>query len=382
MAVAVICEFNPFHNGHAYFLDRVRRAVGEPVIAVMSGSFTQRGEVAVCSKFDRARAALRGGADLVVELPAVRAVSSAQRFAEGGAAVAAGFDCVTSLAFGCETDDLALLKTASDAADDSAVSAIVSRLMAEGEYYPRALQKAAGEVFGEAVAAALSSPNNILAAEYLRALRGTDIRPVAIRRVGAAHDSSSASDGFASASHIRELIRNGDEASAFMPSKVEEPARPERLERALLYRLRTMSAAELAELPEVSEGLENRIAAAVLKYNSTEEILSAVKTKRYTHARLRRILTYALLGITEELQARTPSYARVLGFTEAGAALLKSFRGEVVTSVAAAMRSDSPNRDFLAKDILATDVAALAYDRILPCSADYLTKISKENYAE
>ena len=167
-----------------------------------------------------------------------------------------------------------------------------------------------------------------------------------------------------------------------MPGKVEEPARPERLERALLYRLRTMSAAELAELPEVSEGLENRIAAAVLKYNSTEEILSAVKTKRYTHARLRRILTYALLGITEELQARTPSYARVLGFTESGAALLKSFRGEVVTSVAAAMRSDSPNRDFLAKDILATDVAALAYDRILPCSADYLTKIAKENYAK
>ena len=364
MAVAVICEFNPFHNGHAYFLDRVRRAVGEPVIAVMSGSFTQRGEVAVCSKFDRARAALRGGADLVVELPAVRAVSSAQRFAEGGAAVAAGFDCVTSLAFGCETDELALLKTASDAADDGAVSAIVSRLMAEGEYYPRALQKAAGEVFGDAVAAALSSPNNILAAEYLRALRGTDIRPVAIRRVGAAHDSSSASDGFASASHIRELIRNGAEASAFMPGKVEEPTRPERLER------------------EVSEGLENRIAAAVLKYNSIEEILSAVKTKRYTHARLRRILTYALLGITEELQAQTPSYARVLGFTEAGAAMLKSFRGEVVTSVAAAMRSDSPNRDFLAKDILATDVAALAYDRILPCSADYLTKIAKENYAK
>ena len=382
MAVAVICEFNPFHNGHAYFLDAVRRRVDEPVIAVMSGSFTQRGEVSLCSKFDRARAALRCGADLVTELPVVRAVSPAQRFAEGGVAVASGFECVTALAFGCETADLSLLQAAADAAYDTAVQTRVRALMDAGEYYPRALQKAVETVYGEPVARVLASPNNILAVEYLRALRGTNICPLPILRTGAAHDSSLTTGRYASASYIREQLRGGKDASAYLPCAVHDMTRPALLDRVLLCRLRSMDAAALAALPEVSEGLENRILAAVRQYNSVEEILSAVKTKRYTHARLRRILVYALLNITADMQAQLPSYARVLGFTERGATLLKSFRGEVITSVAAVMKSESPNRDYLAKDILATDIAALAYDTVKSCSTDYLTKIIRESCAE
>lgn len=381
MAVAVICEFNPFHNGHAYLLRQVKQQKDQPVVAVMSGSFTQRGETAICSKFERAQTALRNGADLVVELPVVRAVSNAQRFASGGVAVAGSFSCVDTLAFGCETDDLSLLSAAAEAAHSPDVQARVAELMSQGEYYPRALHQAVEAACGEQTAQVLASPNNILAVEYLRAVKGTGIEPLPILRMGAAHDSDSPKDGFASASLIRKKLRAGEDVSAYVPEVPREITDESLLERVLLYRLRTMTAEELAALPEVSEGLENRITDAVSKYNSIEEILSAVKTKRYIHARLRRIMVYALLGITESLQAQQPGYVRVLGMNDAGASMLRDCRFEVVTSPAKTLKTSPCLRPFLEKDILATDIAALAFDRVKQCGTDYLTKIIKENCA-
>lgn len=381
MAVAVICEFNPFHNGHAYLLRQVKQQKDQPVVAVMSGSFTQRGETAICSKFERAQTALRNGADLVVELPVVRAVSNAQRFASGGVAVAGSFSCVDTLAFGCETDDLSLLSAAAEAAHSPDVQARVAELMSRGEYYPRALHQAVEAACAEQTAQVLASPNNILAVEYLRAVKGTGIEPLPILRTGAAHDSDSPKDGFASASLIRKKLRAGEDVSAYVPEVPREITDESLLERVLLYRLRTMTAEELAALPEVSEGLENRITDAVSKYNSIEEILSAVKTKRYIHARLRRIMVYALLGITESLQAQQPGYVRVLGMNDAGASMLRDCRFEVVTSPAKTLKTSPCLRPFLEKDILATDIAALAFDRVKQRGTDYLTKIIKENCA-
>ena len=381
MAVAVICEFNPFHNGHAYLLRQVKQQKDQPVVAVMSGSFTQRGETAICSKFERAQTALRNGADLAVELPVVRAVSNAQRFASGGVAVAGSFSCVDTLAFGCETDDLSLLSAAAEAAHSPDVQARVAELMSQGEYYPRALHQAVEAACGEQTAQVLASPNNILAVEYLRAVKGTGIEPLPILRTGAAHDSDSPKDGFASASLIRKKLRAGEDVSAYVPEVPREITDESLLERVLLYRLRTMTAEELAALPEVSEGLENRITDAVSKYNSIEEILEAAKTKRYTRARLQRILCCAILGITEELQSRRASYARVLGFSPEGAELLKSCSFEVVTSVAKALASGGENSVFLRLDALAADVAALGYKTVKSCGSDYHTKIIKANCA-
>ena len=143
-----------------------------------------------------------------------------------------------------------------------------------------------------------------------------------------------------------------------------------------------MTADDFRLLPEVGEGLEYRIADAASKYNSLEEILSAVKTKRYTHARLRRILCCAALGITEELQSRSASYARVLGFTDEGEALLKNCSFEVVTSVAKTLRAGGENRDLLRLDVLSSDLAALAYEKVRSCGSDYRTKIIKVNCAK
>ena len=382
MAVAVICEFNPFHNGHKYIIKRAKELTGEPVLAIMSGSFTQRGEAAVCSKFERAETALRNGADLVVELPTVYAVSCAERFACGGVDIATAFGCVDHLVFGCETDDIASLQSAADALSNAEVNGLVAEQMKDGAYYPQALERAVRSVFGDAAADVLSAPNNILAVEYIRALGTSSIKPLPVKRVGAAHDSEGETGGYASASHLRKMLRAGEDVARFLPRVPGDITYPENLERAILFRLRSMTADDFRLLPEVGEGLEYRFADAVSKYNSLEEILSAVKTKRYTHARLRRILCCAALGITEELQSRSASYARVLGFTDEGEALLKNCSFEVVTSVAKTLRAGGENRDFLRLDVLSSDLAALAYEKVRSCGSDYRTKIIKVNCAK
>ena len=375
MATAIICECSPFHNGHQYLFRTARLLTGEENIAIMSGSFTQRGEVAVTDKFTRAGALIRGGADLVLELPAAFAVANAQRFAEGGVRIAKSFACVNTLAFGCETEDIGVLRTAANALRSERVNSLIAEEMQAGGYYPRALQSAVEKVYGADAAAALSSPNNILAVEYIRALEGSGIAPLPIKRKGVSHDSGTPSGNFASASQIRAMLRNGEDVSRFVPEAPQKITYPERLDAAVLYRLRTMTAEELRRVPDVGEGLENRILEAAGQSGSVEELLQRVKTKRYTHARLRRIITCAFLGITEELQNTPADYARVLGMTDWGAGLLCSCRCEIVTSAAKSLRENAEIAPFLRLDIRAGDLAALAYDPAQPSGSDYCTRI-------
>ena len=382
MAVAVICEFNPFHNGHRYLLGEAKKITCGGVLAVMSGSFTQRGEAAVCSKFERAETALENGADLVIELPTVYAVANAERFAKGGVETAKLFSCVEYLAFGCEDDDLELLIRAAFARDDMRVKEIVARQMDGGDYYPRAYERAVRQVFGDDIADIIAKPNNILAAEYIRALNGSGIKLLPIKRKGAQHDSDITDGEYASASYIRKLLRSGKDTGKLLPEVPLDITYPEKLDTALLYRLRNMTAEELRLLPDVSEGLENRIITAARSCSTVEELINEVKTKRYTRARICRILTCALLGITEELQNKEIRHARVLGFTPDGEKMLKTCTGEVVTSVSKAMEKGGDTAELLAADIRAADTAALAYRTVKPCSADYLTKIIKINSAK
>ena len=382
MATAIICECSPFHNGHQYLFRTARLLTGEENIAIMSGSFTQRGEVAVTDKFTRAGALIRGGADLVLELPAAFAVANAQRFAEGGVRIAKSFACVNTLAFGCETEDIGVLRTAANALRSERVNSLIAEEMQAGGCYPRALQSAVEKVYGADAAAAVSSPNNILAVEYIRALEGSGIAPLPIKRKGVSHDSGTPSGNFASASQIRAMLRNGEDVSRFVPEAPQKITYPERLDAAVLYRLRTMTTEELRRVPDVGEGLENRIISAARSCPSVEALVDEVKTKRYTRARICRILTCALLGITEVLQNKEISHARVLGFTPEGEKMLKTCSGEIVTSVSKAMAQGGNTAELLAADIRAADTLALAYSTIKPCSADYLTKIIKVNSAK
>lgn len=377
MAVAVISEFNPFHNGHKYLLNKAKNTASEPVIAVMSGSFVQRGEVAICDKFARARAALQNGADLVLELPCVYSVATAARFAAAGTEIAQAFDCTRYLAFGCETDDINLLLSAANSDKNDEVRSIIKNEMKSGGYYPRALENAVRTVLGDKTADVLTSPNNVLAVEYLRNI-SPKIKPMPIKRIGAEHDSDVAKGSIASASHIRELLRRGEDAGAYMPTSTGEITYPENLERILLYKLRSMTADEIALLPDVGEGLENRIFTAASKYNSVKEIINEIKTKRYTHARIRRIMICALLGITEEMQNFPIDYVYVLGFTNEGAKLLKHCKKTVITSAASGMKLGGSTSRLLEKDIFATDIAALAYNTPKSRGLDFITPVAKE----
>lgn len=358
---AVICELNPFHNGHKYLFDKMKNDGCDFIIAVMSSSFTQRGDVAIHSKFERTEDAIRGGADIVVELPVVWAVSSAQRFARGACEIIKALGCVDKVYFGCESKNAELIKKASKATCDPKVNERVKELMRSGAYYPSALSTALGELYSTEIADIIESPNNILAVEYTKELSDSGIDTVMIERVGADHDSVETTADFASASHIRSMIISGEDYSRFVPNihkGSDNPASYKFAERAFLYHLRSTDPDRLKGLPDVSEGLENRILEASKNENSVDSILNKVKTKRYTHARLRRILTCAMLGIDAEMQSLPVPYIRILGFKETSSDLLKRIKASSKLPVIINVAQDIKNLDGIQKSVMQTEIRA------------------------
>ena len=380
----VICEYNPFHNGHKYLLEQIK-SDNNSVIAVMSGSFTQRGDVAIADKFSRAETAVKYGADLVLELPTVYACAPAETFARGAVQVLRGTGVLDSLCFGSETDDTELLKAAADIFEDERFKTELKANMESGDYYPKAVEKAAETIHSQKLAKLLSTPNNILAVEYLRALRGTDIGFKAVKRVGTNHDSNEVSGEYTSASNIRSIIKQGGSFSSFTPDyEITNPADFKNLERTVLYRMRTMNKDEIAALPDVKEGLENRIYDAVQTSGSLDELLDSVKTKRYTLSRLRRILVYALLGITADLPQTDAPYIRVLAFNKKGAELMSHIKKRsslpLITNVSDGYNSlDDNAKRIFDIDIRATDIFNLATEKVGECKSDFTRKLKIED---
>jgi len=314
----IIAEYNPFHNGHAHHIRRTREESGcDYVIVCMSGSFTQRGEAACLDKWSRAEMALNCGADAVFDLPAPFAVATADVFARGGVEILGGLGC-DYLSFGSETADMELLQRLAQLREEEpeALSAAIQQGLSEGKAHARARGEAVSALLG-IPAETLNSPNMILAAEYIRAIH-TGMQPVAIPRIGGYHDP--ALGHFASASAIREAVSRGDISAA--RESVPEPCR-ENLGRIsmhpmddlLLHRLRSMTEAELAALPGIGEGLEKRVLKCAREAATREELLSLLKCKRYTYARLSRLCAHAMLGITAAFMQKhpLPDYARLIG---------------------------------------------------------------------
>lgn len=323
MLAAVIAELNPFHNGHAYLFSRARAAGGTHIAVVMSGNFTQRGEPAIYDKWTRTRAALLGGADLVAELPLPQSTAGARRFARGGVAIAAALGA-EKLVFGSECGELPPLYRAAEAVEDPAVRECVRRRMKAGVTFAAAREAAVREIYGGETAGILREPNNVLAVEYLLALRGTGILPETFPRVGTAHDASAPSGTYASASLLRAHITAGEGTGPYVPDASVYTGAPvclpKALEVPLLSRLRAFDGWD--SLPECTEGIERRLYAASRRARTLEELYALAKTKRYTLARLRRLALCAYLGVTEEMSAAPPPYVHLLGCTERGRALL------------------------------------------------------------
>lgn len=341
--VGILTEFHPFHNGHAYLLRKVREQLGEDtaIVCVMSGNFVQRGEPALLEKHVRAEAALRGGADVILELPVARSVASAERFARGAIYLMQQCGCVTHFAFGSECGDVERLRAVAACMQTEAYAEALHEQLRHGLSFAAGRQAAVRTLLGDDASALLDGANNNLGVEYLRAAQhfGWDGAAVTVQRYGAEHDGESSEEGFLSASALRRRLCCGDwaaveravpeEAAALYRRAFEQgdaPVLMEQAERMLLARLRTMEEADWAQLPDCGEGLHHRLYRAAQSACTLEELLERAKTKRYAHARLRRIVLCAWLGIDAAAAAELPQYIRVLGCTARGRDVLARMR--------------------------------------------------------
>ncbi len=394
----IVAEYNPFHNGHAFHIEKTRSQNGGEathVVAVMSGSFVQRGEPAVMPKFDRARAALAGGADLVLELPVPWCLSSAEGFAFGAVSLLEALGCVEILSFGSEAGELKPLEKAVAVMESERYGSLLRCFMGMGIAFPEAQQKAVAEIGGERLAAVLSTPNNTLGIEYIKALHrlNSSILPYTVQRHGSSHDSMAPLGDTASATYLRSLLCSNRLINTFpyMPSscasvlsdtaqKGRLPADTALLERAVLSKLRLITPEELRAVPGISEGLENRVYNAIRKAQSLSELENAIKTKRYPLTRVRRLIWSAYLGIPAGYAAKQPPYLRVLAANERGKEILSAAKPTVPLLYRAAQvpKLSDECQALWALENRATDLYGMAFEQPLPCGEDCTAGLIRE----
>ena len=362
--VGIVAEYNPFHDGHRHHIAETRRRLGEDwgVVAAMSGNFVQRGDCAITDKWERARAAVEGGVDLVVELPTVWAASSAEHFAFGAVSILrlAGVD---ALSFGSESGDGERLAAAAAALDSAPFKGALRRHLDQGLPFALCRQRAAEELLGAEGAACLASPNDNLGVEYLRSAARLDFAPrvLAVPRVGAGHDGGH-HPVYPSASHLREEILRGERPMA-------NPAALRFHERGVLGRLRSMEVEELERLPDSGEGLAGRLHQAAREAVSLEQLYELAKTKRYAHARIRRLVLWAWLGLTERDRPERPPYLRVLAANGRGREILRELQGvRVITKPA-----QGKGIPLLELEARCTDLYALCRRTPRPAGAEWIT---------
>ena len=322
--VGIIAEYNPFHNGHLYHLLQAKDlAQADYVVAVISGNFTQRGDTSIVDKWTKAYMAICGGCDLVLELPTVYSISSAENFASGAIKILDSLKIVDSIAFGAEASDLATLNNIANVLfqEPRGYTNILTHELQKGISFPSARENAILMYLNDIkrYANILNSPNNILAIEYLKALKTqkSNMNPIMVKRSKVYYNDDRIVDDFASATAIRKLIkrREYEDLRKVVPRStykiLSRQIRDgnivlglENFEKEIIYTLRKMSIREIANLPDVSEGLENLIKNSADNCNDMSKLIANIKSKRYTQTRIQRILLYALLGIDKKNDGR------------------------------------------------------------------------------
>lgn len=393
--VGIIAEYNPFHNGHLYHLLQAKDlAQADYVVAVISGNFTQRGDTSIVDKWTKAYMAICGGCDLVLELPTVYSISSAENFASGAVKILDSLKIVDSIAFGAEASDLATLNNIANVlyTEPRGYTNILTHELQKGISFPSARENAILMYLNDIkrYANILNSPNNILAIEYLKALKTqkSNMNPIMVKRSKVYYNDDRIVDDFASATAIRKLIkrREYEDLRKVVPRStykiLSRQIRDgnivlglENFEKEIIYTLRKMSIREIANLPDVSEGLENLIKNSADNCNDMSKLIANIKSKRYTQTRIQRILLYALLGIDKKMMEdskKVTPYVRVLGFTNKGKELIseinkRNSKINMITSVKKFIEKNNKpsNRtimQMLQKDIFATDVYTLGFD--------------------
>ncbi len=376
LVAGIIAEYNPFHNGHALLIEKARQAGATHIVAVMSGNFVQRGEPALFHHSVRASAALSAGADLILQLPVPYAVSGAQSFARAGVEILNAFGC-DWLVFGSECGNADIIEKTANAVYSNEVNALVADEIKKGISFASARENALRAI-NPGYADIIKSPNNILGVEYAAAIHraGSGMKPVTFMREGAAHDSDEENSDIASASLIRRKILGNEEWGRYVPDASvydgREKADIRNIEKAVLYKLRTAGRDELASAPDISEGIENRILSAAQQAKSLEELYAFAKTKRYSHARIRRIIINYFLGITAELSGFSVPYIRVTGFNGKGAELLRENKSRlpVITKAADVAPLGEAAQSIFAAECRAGDIYALCGSGARACGEE------------
>ena len=395
--VGMVAEYNPFHNGHLYHLQESKRITGAEVsVAVMSGNFMQRGELAVADKWSRAEMAVRNGVDLVVELPVVFGCNSAGYFARAGVEIleSLGADWIS---FGSETGDLEGLTVLAEKmeAHEAETETRIKELVKEGLAYPRARQTAMeglnANVFTDGELDILGKPNTILALEYLKCMKSA--RPVTVHRQGPGYHEDGGREGFASASWIREQLARGKEMDPWLPEEtlavlfdpfygpsalaVQMQAMKSSLFRMAAQEILKRSAEELDLIAAGGEGLGNKAKNEIRYCRDLDELIEKLKSKRYTQTRISRFIAQILLGVTGDVVQQARQYVRVLAFNEKGSQYLKMVKKEgcrlpIITNINREAQNYPEIQGTLEKDILAADLYNLTTCRPLYYNSDFV----------
>lgn len=401
--LGIVSEYNPFHNGHVHHLE-VSRQLSKAAftVAVMSGNFVQRGDTAIVDKWTRTEMALKAGVDLVIELPTVYALSSAENFADGAVKILNSLGVVDYISFGSEIGEITPLNDVASVLykEPKEFSSLITTQLRSGLSYPKAREIALSQYFrgSQKYNDILSNPNNILGVEYLKSLKRhrSHICPITIKRDYADYNSTTEKNGIASATAIRTMIKSNKNVHRVVPYEtyelLEECINNGKVipdlsvfEKEIIYTLRKMTLSEIAELPDVSEGLENKIKFAANNFNRLSDLIENIKSKRYTQTRIQRILLYALLNISKkdiEKSKKVNPYIRILGFNKHGKRIISAIAAanpklKIIVSVKKFMENsnDTTLKNMIAKDIFATNVYTLGYKNNPVANLDYTHKV-------
>lgn len=378
---AVVAEFNPFHNGHAYLLEKIRNSGYSHIVVIMSGNYVQRGETAIFPKDVRAKAALQMGANLVIELPTVKVLATAEKYAFSALSVIKKLGCqIDSIAFGTETENFENLIKIKEILRSEIFRKEVKLQLEKGFSFAVCRENAVKKIAKDPeLASEIKKPNNILAVEYLKAIDtlGMSLNCVPVKRM-------EVPGRYFSASKLREMITQGNlDFKNYIPGKVEFNANLKvsyfEMGREIICKLRSLEKSDFARLPDVSEGLENRIYSAVKKACSLPELLELAKTKRYAMSRIKRMILCAFLGIDSTLADAELPYIKVLGSDKKGFEILKNVDFPVVTRYSDVLKLGSYAQEIFEHENKFTNIYYALTNEILPCEKEKTFKMIRND---
>lgn len=361
MSVGIICEYNPFHNGHLYHLNKVKKLFkDEPIILILSGNFTQRGDLSIIEKYDKASIALSYGVDLVIELPFSFSTQSSDYFAKGSIELLNKLEC-DYLVFGSESNDINMLTNLADIQlNNTQYESIVKKELDNGENYPSAMSKALNKISGNTI----KEPNDLLALSYIKEIKKNNykIKPIPIKRTND-YNSIELSDSITSAKSIREALNNNIDITKYVPSNViDKIIKINQNNYFNLLKYKIISENDLSIYNSVDEGLDNKLKKEINNSNNLEELILKIKSKRYTYNKINRMLIHILCSYTkEENKNNQIQYIRVLGFSSKGREYLNKLKKNIGIPIITNINKD--NIDLLKIELKADSIYNLIIEK-------------------